>query len=248
MDDDAKLYEAYKIAIQGRNAHYELFIKWMSFFYVAIGAVFYAYFNLDAGDSAKGMLSLFGLVISFLGYLSCKGYNRRIYFWMWHVLRFESIINKGVKYTPNEINEKDYRILSAIPEEVYGIEEVHNYYSEQNEISQITLSEQKTKAARKMSKDKMLYPLQPANVSTSKISLLFFLIICLMWSHLVIVNFCRDLFFENKIIDGIISFILAVALTYLLIVIAFFCRGMIKGEKLEGHNFVRCREKDKEEK
>ena len=148
---DEKFYEAYKIAIAARNFHYENFNKWMNFFYVAVGAIFIAYYNVK-DDELKPMLSLFGLIVSFLGYLSCKGYYYWIYNWTWQLIRFE-----------NELEEK-YKVYSVISEEV------------------------------KKPLDKMLNPLNSANISTSKMSLIFFLIICSVWSYLTI-----NLFWGNSL-------------------------------------------------
>lgn len=58
---DKKLFEAYKIAIHARNFHYENFNKWMNFFYVAVGAIFLAYFKggiIIEGGAGTGKTTL----------------------------------------------------------------------------------------------------------------------------------------------------------------------------------------------
>jgi hypothetical protein len=164
--DEEKLYEAYKIAIQGRNFHYEQFNKWMSFFYVAIGAIFYAYFNTKIEGNVRTFLAMFGLIVSFLGYLSCKGYYLYINNWISQIIRFENLI------------EEKYRVYSPFSLGVYGLERACNDHPSNVKEDDITyfkkLTKDEKKELRKRSLNNMLHPLKPSNVSTSKISLVFF--------------------------------------------------------------------------
>lgn len=67
----------YKALIKARNFHYENLNKWLTFFYVAIGAIFAGYCKLLTECPCSSMLPLIlgvGYIIGLAGYLSCKGY------------------------------------------------------------------------------------------------------------------------------------------------------------------------------
>lgn len=80
----------YEIAIEGRRTHYENFEKWMTFYYVAIGAIFVAYYTTikETLPSTYPLLfSFIGFIISVFWHISCKGFK----FWtdnwirvIWH--------------------------------------------------------------------------------------------------------------------------------------------------------------------
>ena len=44
------LDERYKILVEARNFHYDNFNKWMTYFYVAIGAVFIGYCTIISSN------------------------------------------------------------------------------------------------------------------------------------------------------------------------------------------------------
>ena len=84
----------YKILINARNFHYENFNKWMTYFYVAIGALFLGYCTITIsvnGDASKRNLleysiSILGYIVGLLWYWSCKGY----YYWN---INFITLVN-----------------------------------------------------------------------------------------------------------------------------------------------------------
>jgi len=82
MSDNVQL-ELYKIAIDTRDKLNENYHKWMTFYYVAIGAVLVALTTVVTQTDTKYaslilILSLVGLLISTFWHLSCKGY----YYWL----------------------------------------------------------------------------------------------------------------------------------------------------------------------
>lgn len=187
--EEEKFYEAYKLMIQARNFHFDHFNKWMNFFYVADAAILYAYANIKTeAIELKPLLSIFGLIISFWGYLSCKGY----YFWIYNWIKLIARHEKKLK--------KEYRIYSIFSKET------------------------------EMKNDSMLNPLNSANVSTSKITLLFFLTICIIWSYLLVHSFANKLGW-NAMPEWLINFVIPVLIPYLLIVIAWLFQRFLKSQK-----------------
>lgn len=80
MTEEDKKDKQYERLIEARNFHYENLNKWLTFFYVAVGAVFAGYCTLSANSPCSPMLEVIlivGYLISLAGYLSCKGY----YYW-----------------------------------------------------------------------------------------------------------------------------------------------------------------------
>jgi hypothetical protein len=122
MSDNIQL-ELYKLAIDARDKLNGNYHKWMSFYYVAIGAVLLALTTVVSQTDTKYSLlilslSLLGFLISTFWHLSCKGY----YYWLkscmavikYHeqqLLRNEEFRFPGV-YTvfSKEVNEKKFNI------------------------------------------------------------------------------------------------------------------------------------------
>jgi hypothetical protein len=75
--------ERYGYLIQARNFHYDNYNKWMTYFYIAVGALFVGYYTLIVANSSDKMhkeitvLACLGYLISVFWYWSAKGY----YFW-----------------------------------------------------------------------------------------------------------------------------------------------------------------------
>lgn len=142
--------ERYKLLIQARNFHYENFSKWMTYFYVAIGALFVGYCSISYGDSKKDtsdiqfMILVAGYVISLFWYLSSKGY----YHWN---INFITLVN----YYEEEL------LKFKKSERVYFVhantKNQNNYWS----------------------------PIIGANISTSKIAILFSFVVSIFWGILL---------------------------------------------------------------
>ena len=101
------LFEKYKIAIQARNFHYDQFTKWATYFYLAIGVLFVAYYTIpsDKNIIISNSIPLLGYICSIIWYLSSKGY----YFWS---LNFIKIINH---YEENLLNwDKRERVYTML--------------------------------------------------------------------------------------------------------------------------------------
>ena len=81
MADEITLFERqYKIAIDARDKLNDNYHKWMTFYYVANGAILVAITSLFTkcqSDQAILIFSLIGIFICILWNLSCKGY----YYW-----------------------------------------------------------------------------------------------------------------------------------------------------------------------
>ncbi|NLL27852.1 MAG: hypothetical protein GX259_03575 [Bacteroidales bacterium] len=147
--DKDKKFEKYKLLINARNFHYDNFNKWMTYYYVAIGALFVGYYTLLSGnkidDFGEYSLMILGLIISLFWYWSCKGY----YFWN---INFISLVNNYEK----EILEFEEK------ERVYFV------------------------FANKKTQNNYLSPISGANISTSKVTILFAFTVSIMWGILLI--------------------------------------------------------------
>jgi len=76
--DFERIIEIYKIAINARTITYDNLYKWMTYYYVAVGAIFLGFYTVKSDDPLRNILIILGYVISILWYLSSKGY----YFWI----------------------------------------------------------------------------------------------------------------------------------------------------------------------
>lgn len=116
-------FELYKLAIEGRRTHYENFEKWMTFYYVAIGALMVAYYTAVKDDSHSKYTLLFsfiGLIISIFWHLSCKGYKYWSDNWIrviWHFekqiqtkeLRVYSLFSRHIRIDEKKNNNLPYK-------------------------------------------------------------------------------------------------------------------------------------------
>ena len=121
----------------------------MTYYYVAIGALFVGYYTLMSGnkidDFGEYLLMILGLIISLFWYWSCKGY----YFWN---INFISLVNNYEK----EILEFEEK------ERVYFV------------------------FANKKTQNNYLSPISGANISTSKVTILFAFTVSVMWGILLV--------------------------------------------------------------
>lgn len=151
--------DRYKILIEARNFHYNNFSKWLTYFYVAIGAIFIGYCTLLSSEreikdieTLEIMILILGYIVSIFWYLSAKGY----YHWN---INFISLVNH---YEQN---------LLKYPNE-HRVYFVH---------------------ANKNRENNYWCPASGANISTSKIAILFAFIISLFWGILL----AKTLFWES---------------------------------------------------
>jgi hypothetical protein len=197
MTDEAKIYEAYKLAVGARNFHYDNFNKWMTYFYIAIGAIFVAEIS-TTNPRFLTILPILGFSFTVLGYLSCKGYYFWIYNWHNQVTRFENIINE------RKIGEENLKLR------------VYSVFSE----------------GTKNDRDSINGIVQSANISTSKVNLMFFFIICIGWAYFLIrpfiVSSCLCILWQR-----IISILASILLTFVILNIAgCFLKSDIKDHHL----------------
>lgn len=174
--------ERYKILIEARNFHYDNFSKWASYFYIAIGALFVAYYSIVGSDIGSTKMNMYqkdmltyavlvlGYILSMLWYWSTKGY----YYWN---INFIMLVN----YYEKEIFkfEKHERIYS-----IFANKREQNFYSS---------------------------PVHGANLSTSKIAILFAYIITVTWGLLLYFQLFRDAALCcSALIILILSFLLSI--------------------------------------
>ena len=84
--------DQYQRLIEARNFHYENLNKWLTFFYVAIAAIFAGFCTLHthAASIKLELIVMMALyLISICAYLSCKGYYYWETNWIMLVHRFE---------------------------------------------------------------------------------------------------------------------------------------------------------------
>nr|WP_319401822.1 hypothetical protein [uncultured Carboxylicivirga sp.] len=103
--DNSILFEKYKLIVNARNFHYGNFNKWMTYFYVATGAIFIGYTqvlvakNLPSKDEIEVVVLLLGYITGLLLYWSSKGY----YYWN---ISFIMLINHYEKHILNWSKEE----------------------------------------------------------------------------------------------------------------------------------------------
>lgn len=172
--DEERYFEVYKLMIHARDFHHESYTKWMNLFYIAEGAVLYAY---SMSHDNRLMLSLLGFAVSLLGYLSCKGY----YFW-----------------THNWIDQL-YRLERNFDREL----RVYSIFSDETQKKD----------------NSILHPLKPADLSTSKLTLMFFLLIFVMWTFLLTRNFLKAIHWDFKG-QPLLFFMLCAIVAVLLVIVS----------------------------
>lgn len=157
----------------------------MTYFYVAIGALFVGYYTLITSsyqklDSEIFLLILLGYIVSLLWFLSAKGY----YFWN---INFITLVNdcevKDLKLKPNR--------------RVYYV------------------------FANKKTENNYLNPISGANVSTSKVSILFSYLITIIWGFLLLQKIFETDSFYLIVISGISTLFIS------------FCLGKILKSKID---------------
>lgn len=105
-DEKQKQYDR---LIRARNFHYENLNKWLSFFYVAMGAIFAGYCTIGSKDENIGLeILIIGVLylVSICAYLSCKGYCYWENNWIMLLHDFEK------HYVPSEL-DRNVRVYSV---------------------------------------------------------------------------------------------------------------------------------------
>jgi len=191
MSKDSDIKEAYKIAISARNFHFDNFSKWMTYYYLAVAAIFVAFYSTktDCIDFKAG-LPLLGFIVSILWHLSCKGYYFWIKNWTYQIKRFEDNM------------EDKYKVYSVFSKHV------------------------------KENNNNMFNPVQSANISTSKLTLILSLIVCIIWGYL-------SLYYILIYFDIIISHCLMIALSVILTYLIIFITGSYLKSDLSEHKILK---------
>lgn len=169
-------FERYKLLIGARNFHYDNFNKWISYFYIAIGALFVGFCSLKTSNNPSSfeleikMILFLGYIISLLWFLSCKGY----YFWN---INFITLVNNCEKDLKPDPKERVYFVF-----------------------------------ANKKTQNNYFNPISGANISTSKVAILFSFIITISWGILLLREFNYNptilTDFINDKYNPIVSFVL----------------------------------------
>jgi len=179
----------YDLIVNARNFHYENFNKWMTYYYVAVAAIFVGFYSIEESNNrSKLWLLVVGYIVSVLWHLSCKGY----YFWVKHwaaqLLKMEESNN--------------YAVYSVFSESV------------------------------KKNENKLLNPLQSANISTSKVTLLFSFSIAVTWLFLILND--SFVFCINKPVDYLLDIFLSLIVTLIVVLLL----GLLLKSDLTKHKMV----------
>lgn len=147
--DKSIIFEQYKNAVNARNFHYDNFNRWTTYFYVAIGSVFFAYISLVSAEQlhikwSEFIMVKFGLlflnfIISFFWFIANKGY----YYWNIHWINLVHHFEREIL----ELNVQ-HRVFNVV--------------------------------SNKTEQDDIYDPIKGANISTSKVTILFSFIVCLI--------------------------------------------------------------------
>ena len=150
--------EQYHFLINARNFHYDNFNKWMTFFYVAVGAIFFGYYSIieKTGLNFEKIIILsIGLLVSIFWHWSCKGY----YYWITNFIEL-------IKHYEKRFH-KNNRVYFCFANKKLN----NNYFN----------------------------PLSGANISTSKVTLLFSFLVANIWDILLI-KYILDQYFTGRCI------------------------------------------------
>ncbi len=186
----------YKIAIEARDKLNDNYHKWMTFFYLANGAILVAIttlFSKQGQDEGIFLLSLIGVLICMIWNLSCKGY----YYWS------NSWIN----------------LIIELEHKVFGEENlVYGAFSKK-----IAMNEKPS-----------WHILEPNNISTPKLTLIFSFISFTCWTIYSIYSFFlqyQEISIWQKIIISILI-ILTIIFSYLEL------PKIVKSRKDEQHKLI----------
>lgn len=188
-------FERYKLLINARNFHYDNFNKWMTYFYVANGALFIAYYTLKSSDSNDNILEyillVLGYIVSLFWYWSCKGY----YYWN---INFITLVNN---YEENILKlEKDERVYFVFANK-----------GEQNDY---------------------INPISGANISTSKVAILFAFVVTTVWGLLFSYKLILETnYFQNY--EWLKILILIILSVFSVILISYFIPKRILKSKID---------------
>lgn len=96
--DREELWKFYEKAIEGRNAHYAQYLKYVNLYAIFMGALFVAFYTLL--DSVENQVftipvAVLGLITSILWLCSVKGYYAWIISWINVVKHYEECLNEG---------------------------------------------------------------------------------------------------------------------------------------------------------
>ncbi|WP_147615793.1 RipA family octameric membrane protein [Treponema pectinovorum] len=171
--------EQYHLLIKARNFHYDNFNKWMTFFYVAVGAIFVGYYSIVEKTELnfeKIIILSIGLLVSIFWHWSCKGY----YYWITNFIQ----------------------LIQLYEEKMPPMNRV--YFCMVN----------------KASNNNYCNPVSGANISTSKITLLFSFIVTFSWSLLLtnkIIHINKLNIIWGKI--SILFYCISFVITYIILVL-----------------------------
>jgi len=192
MSKDNDIKEAYKIAISARNFHYDNFSNWMTYYYLAVAAIFVAFYSSIAERiEFKIGLTILGYIVSILWHLSCKGYYFWIKNWTFQINRFEDKMK-------NE--QKVYSVFSK-----HVKEKGNNLFN----------------------------PIQSANISTSKLTLILSLLVSFIWGYF-------SIYYVSSYFDIIDSHFLLIAIvTVIFTYLIFFIAGSSLKSDLSTHKILK---------
>mgnify|MGYP001384201895 CR=1 FL=1 len=186
-----EFWKTYESTIKARNFHYDNFSKWMTYYYVAVAAVFVAFYNYKCNDKISVFIICLGCFISTLWHLSCKGY----YYW---IKNWTQLINR----LEDKIEKDDEKVYSIFAKHV------------------------------KENDDSLMNPIQSANISTSKVTLILSFGICSFWFYVLVDKLTTQ--YCNIQICCCFEFIFAAILTLTSILVF----GQFLKSNISQHKFV----------
>jgi len=125
MDNGQTLLERqYRLAIDARDKLNDNYHKWMTFYYVANGAILVAITSLLKDNVPEGIfiLSLIGVFICLLWYMSCKGYYYWSKSWIYIIIALEKRVTEEHKslgvysvFSQKVVDDEQYAWLPLKP-------------------------------------------------------------------------------------------------------------------------------------
>ncbi|MFI5139952.1 MAG: hypothetical protein ACHQIM_19185 [Sphingobacteriales bacterium] len=206
MKYDELLEKQYKVAVDARDKLNENYHKWMTFYYVANGAILVAitniYDKLNGDNWGIIIMTAIGVFTCTIWNASCKGYYYWSLSWIAIIMHMERELAK------NNINLMPYSMFSK---------DVVDEFDHKNN------------------------PIDPANISTPKLTLRFSIFAIFCWSLFFIFEFLKQLSCLPVYVQSIIAIGIIIIIYGFIIILPLTVKSRV-GDTHELRPFKKLRE------
>lgn len=93
-DEYNRCFEYYKVAIEGRNEHYQSYNHWMNLYAVFTTAIFIGFYQVSSNEMLTSVFVFAGMFLSLCWMQSIRGYYHWIKSWIKCVQNYEEKLNE----------------------------------------------------------------------------------------------------------------------------------------------------------